>query len=172
MNWMSKKLMILGILTLALGLLATGCKKRVPPQETYTQPTTSDTSSATDASTTTNSFDTDLTKLQLEDIHYEFDSSELRTAAREILKGTAQYLSENPTMTLIVEGHCDERGTTEYNLALGQRRAEAAKRYLISLGVSDRRLKTVSYGEERPAVMGHDEEAWWQNRRAHFSSER
>ena len=85
-----------------------------------------------------------------------------------ILKDLAAWLRANQAAKLTVEGHCDERGSVEYNLALGQKRAEAAKDYLVKLGVSDKRLKAVSYGKEAPLVPGHTEEAWAKNRRAHF----
>ncbi len=107
-------------------------------------------------------------KFEMEDIYFDFDSSELRPDTRMLLKEKADFLSRNSGLTVTVEGHCDERGTTEYNLALGERRAMAAKRYLQDLGIAEFRLNTISYGEERPAVQGNDESAWSKNRRAHF----
>jgi peptidoglycan-associated lipoprotein len=82
--------------------------------------------------------------------------------------GNADILKQNPRWVITIEGHCDERGTAEYNLALGERRALAAKNYLISLGIPDARVKTVSYGDEFPFDRGHTDDAWSQNRRAHF----
>jgi peptidoglycan-associated lipoprotein len=103
-----------------------------------------------------------------EDIQFEFDKSSLLPEAKEILKEKAEWLSMHEDVTVTIEGHCDERGTNEYNLALGDRRAESAKGFLTDLGISASRLTTVSYGEERPVDPRHNEEAWGKNRRAHF----
>ena len=103
-----------------------------------------------------------------EDIHFEFDSATLTERAQEILREKAQYLLENPGISVTIEGHCDDQGTNEYNLALGERRALNAQAYLITLGVGESRLNTVSYGEESPLVPGTSEEARAKNRRAHF----
>ncbi len=108
-------------------------------------------------------------KFLSEDIHFEFDSSVLSQEAQGILGDKAEYLRNNPDVSVIVEGHCDERGTNEYNLALGDRRATSAKTYLVDLGVAEARLTTISYGEERPVDTGQNEEAWAKNRRAHFA---
>lgn len=102
------------------------------------------------------------------DVYFEYDSSELRPEARAVLKEKAAWLKENYSSSVSIEGHCDERGTTEYNLALGERRANAAKTYLINLGISASRLNTISYGEEKPVDFGKNESAYQKNRRAHF----
>ncbi len=107
------------------------------------------------------------TKL-LKDIHFDFDRYEVRRGDEEILKEDAAWLKKNPKTKVQVEGHCDERGTVEYNLALGERRANYAKQYLVSLGIAADRISTISYGKERPLDPGHDEEAWAKNRRVHF----
>jgi peptidoglycan-associated lipoprotein len=104
----------------------------------------------------------------LDDIRFEFDSAVLLDGARATLERHAEWLRGYPTVTILVEGHCDERGTVEYNLALGERRATAAMEYLVSLGIPPNRLKTISYGKEFPLDSGHNEEAWARNRRAHF----
>lgn len=104
----------------------------------------------------------------LRDINFDFDRYDLRPDAREILKGHAAWLKANPQSRVEVEGHCDERGTSEYNLALGARRAESAKRYLIDLGISPSALSTISYGEELPLCKEQNEACWAKNRRAHF----
>jgi peptidoglycan-associated lipoprotein len=104
----------------------------------------------------------------LKDIHFDFDKYDIRLEDAEILKENAALLLANPNVKIQIEGHCDERGTIEYNLALGQRRANSAKNYLASLGVSANHLSTISYGEEKPVDPGHDEEAWAKNRRCHF----
>lgn len=101
------------------------------------------------------------------DVFFGFDEYELSTEAMGVLSRNARILREVGVVVL-VSGHCDERGTVEYNLALGERRAKAVKEYLVSLGVSAGNLRVTSYGESRPFAMGHNEEAWAQNRRAHF----
>lgn len=110
----------------------------------------------------------ELYKIVLEDVHFEFDKSTLTNTARSILDMNGKRLKENPGIKVIIEGHCDERGSNEYNLALGERRAVSVKNYLSSLGIENKRMKTVSYGEERPLDPGHNERAWALNRRAHF----
>ena len=95
---------------------------------------------------------------------FVFDTGVVRADGDETLRMQAEFLKQNPGLTMTIAGHCDERGTREYNLALGERRANAARNYLISLGVSSERLSTISYGKERPIVLGHNEAAWAQNR--------
>ncbi len=99
-------------------------------------------------------------------VHFDFDKYDLKPEARAILDAQAAWLAKYPNTNVIIEGHCDERGTREYNLALGERRANSVRNYLIALGVSSSRLKVISYGKERPVAMGSNEEAWAQNRRA------
>jgi peptidoglycan-associated lipoprotein len=104
----------------------------------------------------------------LKDVFFEFDSYDLRGNARDILRGNADWLKSNPSARIEVEGHCDERGTSEYNLALGAKRSQIAKDYLVSLGVSPDRISTISYGEEIPVCTEASENCWRQNRRARF----
>jgi peptidoglycan-associated lipoprotein len=104
----------------------------------------------------------------LKDIHFDFDKYDIRPGDAEVLKGNAALLMKHPTVKIQIEGHCDERGTIEYNLALGERRANSAKKYLISLGMPADRISTISYGKEKPLDPGHNEEAWAKNRRDHF----
>ncbi len=104
----------------------------------------------------------------VKDVFFEFDSAELGEVAVGQLKNNALWLVDNQSISVMIEGHCDERGTYEYNLALGERRAEVTKSFLEKAGVGSSRLGTVSYGEERPFDPGHDEAAWAKNRRAHF----
>jgi peptidoglycan-associated lipoprotein len=104
----------------------------------------------------------------LKDIHFDFDKYDIRPGDAEILKENAALLMRYPKAKIQVEGHCDERGTNEYNLALGERRANAAKNYLLSLGIPTDRISSISYGEEKPLDSGHNEEAWAKNRRGHF----
>ena len=104
----------------------------------------------------------------LKDIRFDYDKYDIRREDEGILKENAAFLKKNPNMKIQIEGHCDERGTVEYNLALGERRANSAKRYLVSLGISADRISTISFGKERPLDPGHTEEAWARNRRAHI----
>ncbi len=108
------------------------------------------------------------TVFENEDIYYEFDSIRLTPEAQELLTKKAAWLKANSAATVVIEGHCDNRGTNEYNLALGEGRAQSARAFLVDLGVEASRLKTISYGEERPIDRTQTEEAWARNRRAHF----
>jgi len=110
----------------------------------------------------------DLFSQNIKDAFFDFDKSELRQDARDALTKDAEFLRSYPQARISIEGHCDERGSTEYNLGLGQRRAEAAKNFLISLGIPADRLTTVSWGKERPFCTEHSESCWEQNRRAHL----
>jgi len=103
-----------------------------------------------------------------EDIYFEFDKSSLTPAAQDNLLRKAEWLRNNSDATATIEGHCDDRGTNEYNLALGDRRAESAKAFLVDLGVEASRLTTISYGEERPVCTDQTDECWAKNRRDHF----
>jgi len=107
-------------------------------------------------------------KFMNEHIYFEFDSAVLTPSAVAVLKEKAAWLKDQPTVNVLIEGHCDERGTNEYNLALGERRAQSAKAFLVNMGIASARLTTVSYGEERPLDPGHNEAAWAKNRRAQF----
>jgi peptidoglycan-associated lipoprotein len=111
----------------------------------------------------------DLEPLFLGNVHFAFDKFDLTSNARDILANHAQALKNRSEAQVMIEGHCDERGTIEYNLALGEKRAKAVKDYLVALGISPSRLTTISYGKERPVDPGHNEFAWAKNRRAEFS---
>jgi peptidoglycan-associated lipoprotein len=104
----------------------------------------------------------------LKPVLFDLDSAEVTAAGQTVLQQNADILRKYPQMQVTIEGHCDERGTAEYNLALGERRAVAARAYLVSLGIPAARVRTVSYGKEFPFDPGHNEEAWAKNRRAHF----
>ncbi len=106
--------------------------------------------------------------LTLNTVYFDYDRSSIRADQRSTVAENAGLLESSADATVIVEGHCDERGTNEYNMALGQRRADSVKRYLMNYGIDPPRLTTVSYGEERPVNYGHDEDAWGKNRRAEF----
>jgi peptidoglycan-associated lipoprotein len=101
-------------------------------------------------------------------VHFDYDQSDVRPDARAALDAKIPIMQANPNVTIRIAGHTDERGSDEYNLALGQRRAAAAKRYLVERGIAESRIETISYGEERPVAQGSDEDAWAQNRRAEF----
>ena len=104
----------------------------------------------------------------LKDAFFELDQYAIEPSQRDALAGDATWLKAHPTVRARIEGHCDERGTAAYNMALGERRAASAREYLVSLGVDGSHLQTISYGKERPFEMGHDEASWSQNRRGHF----
>ncbi len=101
-------------------------------------------------------------------VNFDFDKSDLNVEARAILSDNARKLEQNPEAYIRLEGHCDERGTVEYNLALGERRARSARDYLVNYGINPGRITIISYGKERPIDPGHNETAWGQNRRAEF----
>ncbi len=107
----------------------------------------------------------------LGDLFFDFDKAEIRNDAREQLQTNYSWLKVDATRKVVIEGHCDNRGTNEYNLALGERRATGARDYLVNLGIDASRLKAISFGEEKPFAEGNTEEAWSQNRRAHFVAE-
>ena len=182
----------LWLVALALGLVvslgACGGKKRLPASAgaggTPTMPSDlpSGTSTGPDVqplgaeSTSSTVFDVSDPETgeggPLADIHFEFDQASLTDAAKGILEKHAVWLQGHRDAKVTVEGHCDERGTVEYNLALGERRAIAARDYLVSLGVADARLRTSSFGKEKPLDPASSEEAWARNRRAHFAVSR
>jgi peptidoglycan-associated lipoprotein len=104
----------------------------------------------------------------LEDSFFDTDRWDIKPEYREALARNAAFLQKYPSVQILIEGHCDERNTREYNLALGERRANAVRDYLVFLGIAPQRMRTISYGEERPFALGHNEDAWQLNRRAHF----
>jgi peptidoglycan-associated lipoprotein len=103
-----------------------------------------------------------------EDVFFEFDQFVLSDSAKAVLNKKAKWLKDHPNAKALIEGHCDERGSTEYNLALGQKRAEAAMQFILALGITPARVSTISFGKEKPADPGHSEASWAKNRRAHF----
>jgi peptidoglycan-associated lipoprotein len=112
--------------------------------------------------------DDELFLREVRDAYFDYDKADIRADTRAALSKTADFLKNYPRFKVVIEGHCDERGSTEYNLGLGDRRASAVKQYLVSLGVSADRLNTVSFGKEKPFCMEHNEACWQQNRRGHF----
>jgi len=163
--------------------LAVGCKKKAPttvaekrPAETApaTPPATPVPAPVTSApiDDTQRVLSSSIQELNskgyLQDAYFDYDKYELRDDARSALATDAEWLKKFGTIQILIEGHCDDRGTNEYNLALGERRANAAKDYLVSLGVDGGRVKTVSYGEERPFCHEETEACWSKNRRGHL----
>jgi peptidoglycan-associated lipoprotein len=121
--------------------------------------------SGTDSGRGFSELDDPASPLSVRILYFDYDSSEILPAYREVLEAHANYLAQNPNITISLEGHADERGSREYNLALGERRSQRAKQLMMVFGPSSSQIRTTSYGEERPVVNGHDEEAWSQNRR-------
>jgi peptidoglycan-associated lipoprotein len=143
-----------------------GCKGRppAPPPEPPPPPPAIDTTSQIPPPPPP----PEVAPLQLTTIYFDYDKSDIRADARTIMGDNARSLSEHPTAVIMIEGHCDERGTDEYNMALGERRANSAKNYLTNYGIEATRVNTISYGESRPAAPGQGEDVWQQNRRAEF----
>ena len=180
---MTKKSFIITILILCIGLIMMGCpKKTVIKQEPSVkkEEVAKKEEAAKREEAARKEFEKSLTAKKepgiegvvfesslLKDIRFDFDRYDIRPADAAILKENAAVLKKYHKVKIQIEGHCDERGTNEYNLALGERRANSAKNYLLSVGVSPERISTISYGEERPVDPGHTEEAWAKNRRAH-----
>ncbi len=166
-------------------LLVSACAKKPepvvtpPPQTTERAPTTDvapDTTPAGPVDVQEAAPPPSIQELQAEaeragllgDVFYDFDKYDLRAEARERLARNAEYIKANPGLRFNIEGHCDERGTNEYNIALGQSRSTSSLDYLVSLGVAANRFKTISYGEERPFCTESNEACWQKNRRARF----
>ncbi|HEY6127353.1 MAG TPA: peptidoglycan-associated lipoprotein Pal [Candidatus Acidoferrum sp.] len=122
----------------------------------------------TEPSTATNASMEDMFLKEMQDAYFDLDKADIRSDARANLSKSADFLRNYPTLKVVIEGHCDERGSTEYNLALGDRRAAAVKQYLVSLGIAADRMSTVSYGKEKPFCTQSNESCWQQNRRGHF----
>jgi peptidoglycan-associated lipoprotein len=184
-----KSLTALLVLAVFAPLLLTACGKKRPPVTSGPPPRTAPSPVATPDITDTGPDVRPVDESQamgedfavsdpsgeggpLSDIHFDYDQATLTDEARATLEKHALWMQNHRAAKVLVEGHCDERGTVEYNLALGAQRAQAASDYLVSLGVAADRLRTTSYGKERPLDPGHDEAAWARNRRAHFAVSR
>ena len=167
---LSKSLLTSLLVVLALGLTNCRGKQEKPEEGTPTTPTTTQESPALDS--TAMSFDpagSDSGKIDgLQTVPFEFDKSNLTAKAKKLIQGNVEWMNKNAKVKVQIEGHCDNRGSIEYNVALGERRANAVKEYMMSLGIPASRLATISYGEEKPLVSGDSEEAWAKNRRANF----
>lgn len=166
-------------LTLGLALAVSSCSKKEVRQDEPLMTPSEDTgaalpnegnvgAAATEAPPTETTTAAPVISDELATVYFDFDSYRISSSGREAVQANAEWLKSNPSATVQIEGHCDERGTTEYNLALGDRRANAVRDALTRAGVARNRLSTISYGEERPSDPGHDEAAWAKNRRAQF----
>jgi peptidoglycan-associated lipoprotein len=179
----STPLVALALVAAAMLPLSQGCKKKAPTTTAEARPPVEEPAPVTNvppppAPATREPVDTvdintaDLATLNakgyLQDAYFDYDQSDLRDDARTVLSSNAEWLKRYRTIQVLVEGHCDERGTSAYNLALGDRRANAARDYLDSLGVGASRIRTVSYGKERPSCTDATEDCYQRNRRAHF----
>ena len=164
---MIKRLMVLATILSLVAVAGCGGKKAVEPAaETapaapVEEPTEAPVETPTEAPV-------DVSPISLSDVFFDFDQYNLTSEAKTTLEGNAREMKRVGDASITIEGHCDERGTKAYNLALGEKRAGAAKDYLVSLGVTASRITTISYGKERPFDPGHDESAWAKNRRGHF----
>jgi len=160
--------MNLRFLSLLAGVLLVAACQQTPPTDTSTssQNTNASTPNTTASGAVQPGSREDFLRNVGDRVFFDFDKSDIKAEGRQILQRQAEWLKRYPNVTVTVEGHCDERGTREYNLALGERRAAAAKKMLVALGVPAARVSTISYGKERPAVVGSNEAAWAQNRRA------
>jgi len=172
------------VMALSLGACASGGSKVQAPQSTPAPTPTPPPASVTEevvsepvtetivSEEVTEELPEDLAQLNaqgyLEDVFFDTDRFDLTPAAREALAKNAAWLQKHPTISILVEGHCDERNTREYNLALGERRASTVRDYLVLLGIPSQRIQIISYGEERPFALGSNEDAWRLNRRSHF----
>lgn len=179
-----KSLVTVWVGVLAVSLLFLGCPKKKPAptpevvelQETVVEEIEPPTPPVVIVDEVADPFGEDLEIANIEayergllgDVYFDFDKYDLKPEARERLAKNAEFMRDHPEYEIFIEGHCDERGTAEYNLALGDRRANATKSYLISLGIPAGPLEAVSFGEERPQCQESSEACWWRNRRAHF----
>jgi len=160
------------LLTTAALIGLAGCTKKPPkqlppaPSQTVTTTTTTPTPPPTNEGPTPGSRADFMAQSGTDTVHFATDSSDIDSEAQSILTKQAAWLAKYPNVRVTIEGHCDERGTREYNLALGDRRANSAKNFLVNAGVNAARISVISYGKERPIATGSDEEAWAQNRRA------
>jgi len=163
---MRLKTLLVVILAVAVAGLWSGCAKKqvVKPPEMVTPPPPAPAAETPKEEPTVRAEWESVPELDM--AHFDFDKYDIRSDARDVLIKNAEYLKANPSFKILVEGHCDERGTTEYNLALGQKRASAVRDYYIKLGVDSSRIATISYGEEKPLDTASNEAAWAKNRRA------
>ena len=166
---MIKRFMVLATMLLLVAVAGCGGDKAVD-EPVAAEPTPAPTEPAEEPIEEPTSQPVDMSPVSLNDVFFDFDQFNLTSESKSTLESNARELKRVADGGVTIEGHCDERGTKAYNLALGEKRANAAKDYLVTLGVTASRINTISYGKERPFDSGHDESAWAKNRRAHFLS--
>lgn len=179
---MKRTVFSLALLLIMVGVFAVGCRSRGTVKKDVSIPTEVEETTeieGTEGPSVDSSeippeesargkvFSEEVMHINLEDVRFDYDAYMLNDEAKSILAKNVEVLKSNPKLAVQIEGHCDERGTVEYNLALGQKRATAVRNYLIAAGISATRIFTISYGKEKPVDPGHDEDAWSKNRRAH-----
>ncbi len=171
--------MMIVVWVIGFGLIIAGCAKKEPmekaeevkPPQAVTQPAPAPEAPKEEmklAPPAPSGLAEEIAAFEGKNIHFDFDRYDLRADAIAVLDEKAAFLKTNPDMKVQIEGHCDERGTIEYNIALGERRARSAQDYLVDVGIAKDRIVTISYGKERPLDPGHNEDAWAKNRRDHF----
>lgn len=165
---MIKRLMVLATILSLVAVAGCGGKKAVEPTPTDTGSSTPVEETTDTPVETTDTRATEVSPISVSDVFFDFDQFNLSSEAKSTLEANAREMKRVADASVTIEGHCDERGTKAYNLALGDKRANAAKDYLVSLGVTASRITTISYGKERPFDTGSSESAWAKNRRAHF----
>lgn len=165
-----RKVLLSVLIVFILMVLAVGCTKQVkpgeeaaPPQESVVITEQIYPMEAPEAVTRS-----ERSIIEFKDVLFNYDKYDIRPEGRAVLDAVTPWLKKNNSVKILIEGHCDERGTNEYNLALGEKRAKAAKNYLISKGINSKRIRTITYGEEKPTCLAHNENCWQRNRRAHF----
>ena len=171
-QWTRRATIVLTFVLVGAFLVTSGCSKKPRPTKDITQEPATTGQETGDPGTTKDPSGDQTDRIPAEiiltDVFFDYDRYNLRDEARRTLEQNARMLLDDPGLHLVLEGHCDERGTVEYNLALSERRAQSVKTFLVEYGVAGDRLSTISYGEERPFAFGHEESAWSQNRRVHF----
>jgi peptidoglycan-associated lipoprotein len=161
----------LALAAVAMAAAVAGCSDE-GTKNTSEPPAPAKSTIGTGSYNNTNASASTLTPDQLKkSVYFDYDSSELKDDAPQVIGGWAQYLSQSPSAKVRLEGNCDERGTREYNVALGERRANSVRSALNAKGVSDAQISVISYGKERPVALGHDEASWAQNRRVDFTAQ-
>lgn len=178
MSMLMKKIMIVSFVIIVIGVFFNSCKKEVvtaPPQEEKVEKVEEvkpkvEKPQLTEEEIFQRRSLEELNKMgYLKKIHFDFDKYFIREDMKLILENNAQWLLKHASVVVTIDGHCDERGTEEYNMALGEKRADAAKKYMVNLGVPETQMKTVSYGKTRPLVKGVDEDSHYMNRRSEFT---
>jgi peptidoglycan-associated lipoprotein len=164
-----KKILLVAVVAAIFALAFAGCKKTVPPPPPETKPVVTDTTpKAVEPPKVEQPVKKTIVEAQFQTVYFDFDKYNLRPDGKAALDSNYTLMKTFPDVVIKIEGNCDERGTVEYNLSLGQKRAQSAQDYLTGLGIAANRISIISYGKERPAVQGNDEAAWAKNRRCEF----